>query len=88
MLLLHRRLPGLIAAELLRSLSRTALAALALAAATAPIAAAARAAGLPPPVQTVCAVAAGGAAYAGAAFLLRSPDLQRLIGLARTRLRR
>ena len=24
----------------------------------------------------------------GAAFLLRSPDLQRLIGLARTRLRR
>jgi putative peptidoglycan lipid II flippase len=87
-LLLRRRLAGLLGLELLSSVGRTTLAGLAMAAtAYLTVGAARTVLGLPPVVQLLAAVAVGGATYAGAAYLLRSPELHEFLGLARRRLR-
>jgi putative peptidoglycan lipid II flippase len=87
-LVLARRLPGLFAADLAASLGCTAVASAALAAAAAAGVALTRDAALPPAIQTAAALAAGGAAYAGGAYALRSPDLMAVATMARRRLGR
>ncbi|MGH2352149.1 MAG: murein biosynthesis integral membrane protein MurJ [Chloroflexota bacterium] len=87
LLLLRRRLPGVLTLSLVWSLSRTVLAGLVMAAAAAFALAVTRLIlHLPPIVQTASAVATGGATYAAAAFVLRSPDLHDVLRMARRRL--
>lgn len=87
-LLLRRQLPVVFDRELVGSISRTSLAAAALAAATWLCLAAARASGLPPLIQTIVAVVAGGTVYLATAFLLHSPDMAAVVQQVRRRLGR
>jgi putative peptidoglycan lipid II flippase len=83
---LSRRLDGLAGGPLAGSLSRTLLAGTVMAAATGSVVLASRLSlGLPPLVVLVLAAGAGGLSYAGAAYLLRSPELLDLLGLIRRR---
>ncbi len=85
--LLNRRLPHVVTLGLLWTVSRTGLAAVAMGVATVLALVTTRTVlGLPPVLQLVGAVALGGTTYAGAAFVLRSPDLHDALGVLRRRL--
>ncbi|MDQ3701219.1 MAG: polysaccharide biosynthesis C-terminal domain-containing protein, partial [Chloroflexota bacterium] len=85
--LLNRRLPHVVTLGLLWTVSRTGLAAVAMGVATVLALVATRSVlGMPPVLQLVGAVALGGTTYAGAAFVLRSPDLHDALGVLRRRL--
>ncbi len=85
--LLHRRV-AVLTAGLYQTVARTMLAGAALAAITLPTLGAMRLAGLPAVLQAASACLVGGASFLGAAYLLRSPDLDTMLAQVRARLGR
>lgn len=86
--LLRRRLPGVLGGELAFSVTRTAVASAALLAVVLPAVAVLRGLALPPALQLAGAAVAGGGVYVAVAFVMRSPELHSVVGMVRAKLGR